>query len=135
MDEYEKYEQDCKKIRNENLKILDEFESWLEESGLSDGTIQNHSSNVDFYINKYLLYEEAIKPEEGACHISMFLGSWFIRKAMWSSESSIKSNAASLKKFYMFMLEKGKIGKEDLNDLKATIKREMPEWLMEVNSF
>jgi hypothetical protein len=37
----------------------------------------------------------------------MFLGYWFIKKAMWAKQSAIKSNAASLKKFYTFMHEKG----------------------------
>ena len=32
----------------------------------------------------------------------MFLGFWFIRKAMWASQSSIKGNATSLKKLYTF---------------------------------
>lgn len=129
MDEYEKYEEDCKRIRNENSNLISEFESWLEKSGLSAKTIKNHSSNIDFYINAYLLHEEIIKPDKGVYDISIFLGDWFIEKAMWASESSIKSNATSLKKFYTFMLEKGEIDKEGLDDLKETIKEEMPEWL------
>jgi site-specific recombinase XerD len=59
----------------------------------------------------------------------MFLGYWFIKKAMWASKSSIKSNATSLTKFYTFLLYKGLIDQDDLNELKATIKEEMPEWL------
>lgn len=57
------------------------------------------SKNVDFYINTYLLYEDAIPANEGAGHISMFFGDGFPRKAMWAGRSSIKANAASLKKF------------------------------------
>ena len=53
----------------------------------------------------------------------------FIKKAMWASQASIKGNGASLKKFYAFMHEKGFIDKEDLEDLKDTIKEGMPEWL------
>jgi hypothetical protein len=59
----------------------------------------------------------------------MFLGYWFIRKAMWSSASSIKSNAASLKKFYTFLHERGLVSQDDLDSLKETVKEEMPEWL------
>ena len=54
---------------------------------------------------------------------------------MWSSPASIRSNAASLKKFYGFMAEKGLIGKDDLIDLKATIKEGMPDWLEAINRF
>ena len=65
----------------------------------------------------------------------MFLGYWFIRKAMWASQSSIKENASSLKKFYQCMLEKGFIEQQDLDELKLTIKEEMPEWLATVRRY
>jgi glycyl-tRNA synthetase beta subunit len=42
MDDYKKYEADCKKIRRANQKLLTDFESWLKSSGLSDKTIKNH---------------------------------------------------------------------------------------------
>jgi TPP-dependent pyruvate/acetoin dehydrogenase alpha subunit len=48
---------------------------------------------------------------------------------MWASPSSIRGNAASIKKFYAFLQEKGLIDKEDLNDLEKEIKEDMPEWL------
>ncbi|MFO7783686.1 MAG: hypothetical protein R6V25_03575 [Desulfatiglandales bacterium] len=48
---------------------------------------------------------------------------------MWASRASIKSNAASLKEFYAFMVAKAKVTQEDLDDLKTQIKEEMPEWL------
>jgi predicted RNA-binding protein with EMAP domain len=96
---------------------------------LSEKTIRNHLSNIDFYINEYLLYEDATEAKDGVHSVSMFLGYWFIKKAMWASQASIKSNAASLKKFYTFLAGKALIDKEDLSDLKDTIKEEMPEWL------
>jgi intergrase/recombinase len=96
---------------------------------LSEKTLKNHLSNIDFYINEYLLYEDAVEAKDGVDSVSDFLGYWFIKKAMWASESSIKSNATSLKKFYTFLLEKGLIDKEDLQQLKETIKEEMDDWL------
>jgi hypothetical protein len=80
-------------------------------------------------MNEYLLYEDATEAKDGMDSVSMFLGYWFIKKAMWASQSSIKSNAASLKKFYAFLADKGVVDKEDLDELKQTIKEEMPEWL------
>jgi site-specific recombinase XerD len=129
MDDYEKYEEDCKKIRKANECLLNEFEMWLKSSGLSEKTINNHLSNIDFYVNEYLLYEDASAAKDGVDAVGMFLGYWFIKKAMWASQSSIKGNATSLKKFYTFMREKGLIDKVDLIDLKQTIKEDMPEWL------
>ncbi len=129
MDDYEKYEAACKKIRRANQKLLTDFESWLKSSGLSEKTIKNHLANIDFYVNEYLLYEDAVEAKDGVDSVSDFLGYWFIKKAMWASQSSIKANASSLKKFYSFLLEKGLIDKDDLNEIKETIKEEMTEWL------
>ena len=135
MDDYEKYEEDCKKIRKDNESLLNEFEVWLKSSGLSKKTINNHVSNIDFYINEYLLYEDATEAKDGVHAVGMFLGYWFIKKAMWASQSSIKGNATSLKKFYTFLQEKGLIDKEDLTDLKQTIKEDMPEWLATLDRY
>jgi site-specific recombinase XerD len=135
MDDYERYMQDCKKIKKTNKRLLKEFEVWLKSSGLSEKTINNHLSNIDFYVNEYLLNEDAIEAKDGVGSVSMFLGYWFIKKAMWASQSSIKSNAASLKKFYALMHDKGLIDKQDLIDLEQTIKVELPEWLSTLRRF
>lgn len=129
LNDYQQYEIECKKIRQSNAELLDEFENWLRKSNLTDNTIGNHIDNIDFYINEYLLYEDAVEPQDGIHSVSMFLGYWFIKKAMWASESSIRSNAASLKKFYAFLHERGSVSKDDLDSLRETIKEEMPDWL------
>ncbi|MFO7883949.1 MAG: hypothetical protein R6U68_03925 [Desulfobacteraceae bacterium] len=128
-DDYERLERACKRIRKDNDKLLDEFENYLLNKGLKSKTADKHVKNIDFYINEFLLYEDAVKAKDGIHDIGMFLGYWFIKKAMWSSPAQIKSNAASLKKFYTFMHEKEMIKKEDLDDLKEIIKEEMPEWI------
>ncbi|MCD4782614.1 MAG: recombinase [Candidatus Eremiobacteraeota bacterium] len=129
MDDYEEWEKECERTREENEKILDGFETWLRKKNFKDKTIDKHISNIDFYINEYLLYEDVIEAKDGANEVSMFLGYWFIKKAMWSSPAQIKSNASSLKKFYTFMLEKEMIEKDDLNHLKETIKKGIPGWV------
>ena len=129
MVDFEKYEEDCENIRKANEQLLNGFDAWLKLYGLSEKTINNHVSNIDFYINEFLLYDDTTEAKDGAQDVGMFLGYWFIRKAMWANRSSIKGNAASLKKFYTFLEEKGLTDKEDLIDLKQTIKEDMPEWL------
>lgn len=129
MDDYEKYENECKTIREANKLLLRDFEAWLKSSGLSKKVTESHLLNIDFYVNEYLLYEEATEAKEGVDAVDMFLGYWFIKKSMWASQASIKGNAASLKKFYAFMHEKGLIDTDDLADVKDTIKEGMPEWL------
>ena len=135
MDDYEIYEDNCTKIRKQNERLLLEFEAWLQASGLSKKTIENHVSNIDFYVNEYLLYEDAVEARDGAVSIDDFLGYWFIRKTMWASRTSIKSNATSLKKFYIFMLEKGFIDEVELADLKHAITDCMPEWLATLEGY
>ncbi len=128
-DDYELYEKECQRIRASNEELLDNFANWLRESNLTAKTIKKHKDNIDFYINEYLLYEDATNPEDGVDGVSMFLGYWFIKKAMWASAASVKGHAASLKKFYTFLHERGLVDEDDLAALKETIKEEMPEWL------
>ena len=129
MKSYEQYEEECKKIRKENEALLSAFETWLSSKNLTGKTIDRHMSNVEFYINDFLLYEDAIKATDGMDEIGMFLGYWFIKKAMWSNKAAIKENAVSLKKFYQYLCEDGKITKDSLQDMKERIKEDMPEWL------
>lgn len=135
MDDYENYLADCKRIRKANAALLADFAAWLKATGIGDKTVEQHCGNIEFYINQYLLYAEAVEAPAGVHQVDDFLGYWFIRKAMWSSPASIRSNAASLKKFYGFMAEQGLIGRDDLSDLKATIKEGMPDWLEAINRF
>ena len=102
---------------------------WLAAANLKDKTITKHRNNIDLYINHYLLYEDTVEAKDGSQDVDMFLGYWFIKKAMWASPAQIRSSAASLKKFYTFMNQKGLIDREQLQELKETIKEEMPEWI------
>lgn len=133
--DYEKWEKECKQIRRKNQKLISDFKKWLLGQSLSRKTIDKHASNVDFYINEFLLYEDVVEAAEGADEIGTFLGYWFIKKAMWAGRTAIKQNAASLKKFYQFMFEKGGIPEESLVVLKETIKEEMPEWLATLDRY
>jgi hypothetical protein len=94
-DEYAEYERACATIRKENAKLMPDFEQRLSGQGLANKTIRRHMDNVDFYINTYLLNEDAVPASEGAGHVSMFLGYWFVRKAMWASPGAIRENAAT----------------------------------------
>jgi len=79
MDDYGKYEENCKAIKEFNERLLKDFEAWLKASGLSEKTIDKHVSNIDFYINEYLLYEDATEAKDGVAAVDMFLGYWFIK--------------------------------------------------------
>lgn len=130
---YEEYEEKCKIIREENGRLLELFEESLQS--LKPQTIKRHLSNVDLYINDYLLYEDALSFEEGTWKIDDFLGYFFIRKCMWSTPGTIKSTAASIKKFYKCMLDHEMIQKADFEYLSETIKERMPEWQADCASY
>lgn len=133
---YEEYdEKDCEKIRATNEKYLDIFEKDLTDAGLSIKTINSHLSNAYFYINEFLLREDAHPMEDGVGMIDMFLGDFFIRKCMWSTPATIKSNATSIKKFYKCMLEHGKIQRNEYDYLCSEIKEGMPQWQADCEQF
>ena len=128
-------EVEVKENYKRNEKFLSEFDKYLVNNKLSDKTIRNHMSNVSLYINDYLNYYEAATMEEGCFEIDCFLGDWFIRKCMWSTASSIRSTAASIKKFYKCMNELGHVSNEDYKSLCSTIKNCMDDWIDEVNDY
>ena len=122
-------------IEKANKKHLKVFEKWLQDSGLASKTIDNHVTNVEFYINDFLCGYFEKDVTQGCYEIDRFLGDWFIRKAMWSSCPHIKGNAASLKKFYACMLENGVVEQKDYDALCESIKENMPTWLDEMKRY
>ena len=126
--DYEEYEKACDAIRRENTNLLEVFENHLANNGLSQKTINRHIGNVDFYINDYLLYDDVRTMEDGVSRVDDFLGYFFIRKCMWSTPGTIKSTAASIKKFYKCMVDNGRIPKDDYDYLCRVIKDNMSEW-------
>lgn len=132
---FEEYENVCIKLRNDNEKSLEIFRLELSEKGLSAQTIRSHLSNVDFYINDFLLYSEPVPMKNGCVYVDEFLGDFFIRKCMWSTPGTIKSTAASLKKFYKCMLEHGEVRQTDYRELCKIIKDNMDDWLDDCRQF
>lgn len=132
MEDYKLYELNLEKNNKRNEKFLKIFEDWLNDQKLVKKTIRKHLNNVDLYINDYLNYYEVTNMEDGISMLYSFLDDWFIRKCSWSSVTSIKETAASIKKFYQCMNEKGYIKGEDYKFLCQEIKDNMEEF---INSF
>ena len=123
-------------IREKNNQYLEIFEEDLKTANLKQKTINNHLANVDFYINTYLLNYEPLEMAAGCGNeIQFFLGDFFIRKAMWSTPASIKSTAASIKKFYKSMMNHGYVDKESYSILCDDIKENMSEWQAECEAY
>gem|GEM_PF-130186 len=134
---YEDFEQKCNEIRTKNSDYLNEFREDLIKAGLKEKTIKGHCENVDLYINVYLLREEPLVMKDGADPflIDDFLGYFFIRKCMWSTPATIKSTAASIKKFYKSMLQRGYIEESKYMELLESIKDNMDEWMEECKAY
>lgn len=128
IDDYDVYERECERIRAQNKGFLEMFENDMRAHGLAESTIRRHLDNVDFYINEYLLYYDAHEVEFGCYDVAGFLGDFFIRKCMWSTPSTIKTNATSIKKFYKFMLSNGFISAEAYGELVNDIKENIADW-------
>lgn len=131
--DYEEYEKKCSEIKKNNEELLEIFATNL--GNLSKETIARHVNNVSFYINQFLLYEDALTFDYGLEKIDDYLGNFFIRKCMWSTPATIKSTAASIKKFYKCMLDHGKIEKEGYRYLCMMIKSEMEQWQFDCEQF
>lgn len=124
MTDFEKKSEELIKTNEEYLKI---FKNDLENSNLSPKTIRSHLANANFYINEFLV-RSLLPMACGVEEIGSYLGDFFIRKCMWSTPGTIKTTAASIKKFYKCMLENGKIDKEDYEELCYRIKCDMEDW-------
>lgn len=124
------YDRVVAKIRAYNQPILDEFQSWLEKSGLVPKTVKNHVENIDFFAEYLVYYEPLLKLDEADdFDVYGFLGSWFPRKAMWASESSMRSNMASFRKFFRFLRESGRINGAIESDVRQMLRESKDEFL------
>lgn len=118
-----------------NKKFIKEFNCWLKKQNLAAKTIRKHISNVNLFLNDYLPYYEGETMEEGVSSVYTFLSDWFIRKCLWSSKTSIKETAASIKKFYKCMNELGYIDNEKYNFVNFTIKENMDDFFASLEEY
>ena len=120
----ETYEQRVHAMQLANQPILDGFENWLKQSGLSEQTIRDHVDNMRFFARYLLLYTYSLRrldeATEGAVYD--FLEDWFPRKALWASVSSMKVYLASFRKFFKWMGESGLVAPQTVEDVLATLK-------------
>ena len=131
----ENIERKIKENQTRNKQSIKQFEEWLKEKSLSDKTIKKHISNVDIFINDYLNYYDIETAEEGITSVYSFLNGWFIEKCMWATPYTKKEEAASIKKLYAYMSEKGYVEKEDYKFLCEELKDSMDEILDTLEAF
>lgn len=118
-------------LKNEkrNQKFLNEFTKWLEKQDLVKKTINKHVSNVNLYINSYLIWHDIIKMEDGVYEIDYFFRYWYVEKRMFSTANSLKEMFGSLKKFYKCMNELNYISDENYKQVCDIIKENKDEYI------
>ena len=154
------FNQRAEMIEKQNSQYLELFEKSL-QGKLSEKVIRRHISNMEMFLNVYLTeyaefdwsvttqHEGDGDEEEGADigpapmeagmgEIDEYLGYFMIRKIMWSTPSTIKSSAASIKKFYQCMLDNRQFGqlaplteekfREEYESMLQEIKVCMEDW-------
>lgn len=108
-------------LHQQNSLYLQLLESDL--AGLAPRTIKRHLQNVDFFLNTYLLFDEALPltMEEGVNAIDDFLG-YFLEEKTYFAESTKRSVVASMRKFYKSMVAHGKITPEQYEDIVESLR-------------
>ena len=130
MDEHEK-KQELKKRKYIAMMVTE-----MEHKGLSDKTIRKHFQNVELYV-EFLNFHHDADIEHGVeyTYLADFFGYYFIRKCMWSTPATLKSTAASIKKFYKCMAEHQVIDEESYKEFLSIMKDFVPEWMEECDDY
>ncbi len=136
-EEEDDYEAMLNRISSANETVIGKFAEHLQIKKLSKKTIEKHCSNIAFYGNDYVANysDDEVTVDQASLSISGFLGSWFIRKCMWSSEAAIKEYITSFKKFYGWLHETEALSTEDHNDFLQMLKEEKNQWLETVRKY
>ena len=129
------YEKQCAFQQEKNEEYLKIFKKELEKAKTAKRSIANHLTNVDFYINNYLLRFEPLPMNEGCKSIDDFLGYFYIYKCIWSNPTHIKITAISIKKFYKCMFKHGFVSLEEYQCLCDTIDNNMDNWVKECSKY
>ena len=108
-------------LLQQNSVYLHLFE--LDLQGLATKTIKRHLQNMDFFLNTYLLFDEAnpLSMQEGVNTIDDFLG-YFLEEKTYFADSTKRSFVTSLRKFYKSMAIYGKISAEEYNEVEDALK-------------
>lgn len=108
-------------FNQQNSSYLHLFEADLH--GFAPRTIKRHLQNMDFFLNTYLVFDEAcpLTMEEGVNAIDDFLG-YFLEEKTYFTDSTKRSFVTSLRKFYKSMAKYGKITPEQYEDVVESLQ-------------
>ena len=108
-----------RRLEKKTERLIKQFYNYLTENkGLSEETASAHAQRIEFFALHYLMdYEGKNLLDASGNDIENYLGDWYIRKVLNSSKSDVRPALVAFKKFFKFLYEKRKIGKEQLEDI------------------
>ena len=115
--------------RVSNFYTLQTFESYLREQNISDTEIQNHLSNIDLFINDYLLRYEVLASHNGIHTAGEYLTEWLPESFYEVSKEDIESYTESFKKFFTHEVNGGYLEQDDMIELYQILNDEIIPWL------
>ena len=127
--ERERYEAESEKVIAANNELLKLFEDDLTSSGVSAKTVRSHIDNAEFFINAYLMMGSVREMTEGPRMAESYLGEFYACHCVWSSPTSVRNTAVSIKRFYKCMADHGKIPRFDYENMCACIKANLDQWI------
>lgn len=110
----------CEKEIKKNEEHLIKFKEYMANEGLSESIIEKYSDKMDDYLNGFLLHREIISAKEGINHVGSFFGSWYPRFLIPTKDLT-NTFSSSIRKFYKFFLDTGRITKEEYEEFLKTI--------------
>lgn len=133
----EDYDSRVKAIQAYNQPILESFESWLVQTGVSAKTGKKQLEDITFFGEYLVYYDDPLERLDEADEIDVyhFLADWFPRKALWSSPSSVKAYFTSFRKFFSWLGETGRVSDQVVSAVLSTLKEERETFLKAVADY
>jgi hypothetical protein len=124
------------RLRAANKEIIGGFVNYaVEITKTGKRRVAKYASHLQFFSNEYLInYHEGDLLEGLEC-FPEFVGSWFIRKCMWSDEASLRENIEGFRAFLGYLEETEQIPKERIEELRQHIDKESHLYLLRVKYF
>jgi hypothetical protein len=117
-------------VRDRNVELLATFDQWLRTQGLSARTIRMHLDNIERFTDRYLTDhggDQGIPcpaDEAALADVDEFLADWLPYQADRALVATVKSNIASLKKFYICLKETGQMPLTDSDEILALLQED-----------
>jgi len=117
-----------------NEYVISLFRGSLAKEEYTSKTIEKHINNVELYLD-FLAFNLEKDYKEGVhsdC-LSQFFGYQLIYKCGFTA-NGMKEMSASLKKFYLYLLNNNEITSSNYEEMKSTLKDHLEDWIQEAEN-